>query len=98
MAGRTTFVVAHRLTTIQRADRILVLNKGRLVEEGTHCVTHGEKGAVSLLVHAKTDGGAFVKLFVLTWWTIVGHSHNFHRTEVGYSLGYQLLMTDLWKS
>ncbi len=36
MAGRTTFVVAHRLTTIQRADRILVLNKGRLVEEGTH--------------------------------------------------------------
>ncbi len=36
MAGRTTFVVAHRLTTVQRADRILVLNKGRIVEEGTH--------------------------------------------------------------
>jgi ATP-binding cassette, subfamily B, bacterial MsbA len=36
MAGRTTFVVAHRLTTIQRASRILVLNKGRIVEEGTH--------------------------------------------------------------
>jgi subfamily B ATP-binding cassette protein MsbA len=36
MANRTTFVVAHRLTTIQRADRILVINKGRLVEEGTH--------------------------------------------------------------
>jgi subfamily B ATP-binding cassette protein MsbA len=36
MAGRTTFVVAHRLTTVQGADRILVLNQGRLVESGTH--------------------------------------------------------------
>ena len=36
MKGRTTFVIAHRLTTIQRADRILVLNRGRLVEAGTH--------------------------------------------------------------
>ena len=44
MAGRTTFVVAHRLTTIQRADRILVLNKGRLVEEGTHSLPRWRKG------------------------------------------------------
>ncbi len=36
MTGRTTVVIAHRLTTIQDADRIVVLNKGRVVEEGPH--------------------------------------------------------------
>ena len=36
MAGRTTLVIAHRLSTVRRADRILVLERGRLVESGTH--------------------------------------------------------------
>ena len=44
MKGRTTFVVAHRLSTIQRADRILVLDKGKLVEEGTHAQLLEHKG------------------------------------------------------
>jgi ATP-binding cassette subfamily B protein len=36
MQGRTTLVIAHRLATVQRADCIWVLDKGKLVEQGTH--------------------------------------------------------------
>ena len=36
MEGRTTFVIAHRLSTVRRADIILVMDQGRIVEQGTH--------------------------------------------------------------
>jgi subfamily B ATP-binding cassette protein MsbA len=44
LVGKTTFVVAHRLTTVQRAHRILVLNKGRIVEAGTHAILMARQG------------------------------------------------------
>ena len=47
--GRTV-VVAHRLSTVRDADKIVVLDKGRVVEEGTHQETHGLAGAYYKLV------------------------------------------------
>ena len=43
-AGRTTFVIAHRLSTIRHADHILVLDRGRLTEHGTHAELMTKKG------------------------------------------------------
>jgi ATP-binding cassette subfamily B protein len=44
MAGRTSIVIAHRLSTVLAADQILVIDKGRIVERGTHSVLLGKQG------------------------------------------------------
>nr|QST14979.1 ABCB1-1 protein [Diaphanosoma celebensis] len=54
--GRTTIIVAHRLTTIRNADRIIVLKDGRVQEEGTHSKLMAKEGAYYQLV--VSQGGA----------------------------------------
>ena len=49
MKGRTTLVIAHRLSTIQHADKIIVVEQGRVVEQGTHETLLARRGKYSQL-------------------------------------------------
>jgi len=51
MLGRTTVVIAHRLATVQRADRIIVMDNGRIVETGTHASLLAEGGIYANLAN-----------------------------------------------
>jgi ATP-binding cassette subfamily B protein len=57
--GRTTLVIAHRLATVKRADRIVVIQDGRIVAEGTHGALVAEGGLYARLARLQfTDGAA----------------------------------------
>jgi len=58
MRGRTTLIFAHRLSSVIGADRILVLDQGRLAEQGTHAELIGRGGAYTRLMAAQARDGA----------------------------------------
>ena len=53
MRGRTTIAIAHRLSTLRKADRLVVLDKGLKVEEGTHEALIAQRGAYWRLYEAQ---------------------------------------------
>ena len=55
MSGRTSFIVAHRLSTIQNADQIIVMNHGRIMERGTHKELLAKNGFYAQLYHAQFE-------------------------------------------
>ena len=53
MKGRTSFVVAHRLSTIRNADQIIVMNAGRIIEQGNHDTLMAQNGFYSKLYNSQ---------------------------------------------
>jgi ATP-binding cassette subfamily B multidrug efflux pump len=60
LEGRTSLIVAHRLSTVRAADRILVLQRGRLVQEGTHPELLRQKGLYRVLYDLQFKAGEVV--------------------------------------
>ena len=59
MKSRTTFVIAHRLSTVEKASRILVMEDGRIVEQGSHAELLAAEGRYAQLYRKQfTESGA----------------------------------------
>ena len=57
MKGRTTIAIAHRLSTVMAADVIFVLDRGKIVEQGTHAQLIAKQGLYAMLYQEQFDGG-----------------------------------------
>ena len=57
MKGRTTFVIAHRLSTVRNSDCIMVLEQGKIIERGTHDQLIGQRGKYYQLYTGKIGTG-----------------------------------------
>ena len=57
MEGRTSFIVAHRLSTIRDADMILVMRDGKIIEQGTHGTLLRQKGFYHHLYYSQFSHG-----------------------------------------
>ena len=55
LAGRTTFVIAHRLSTVRRADLILLMEDGRVIERGTHDELMAARGVYHAMVERQME-------------------------------------------
>jgi ATP-binding cassette subfamily B protein/subfamily B ATP-binding cassette protein MsbA len=62
MKGRTCFVIAHRLSTIRHADRIVVIEGGRIIEQGTHAELIAQNGRYAEFLRIQLEGHGQVEL------------------------------------
>ena len=62
LRGRSTLIIAHRLSTVLRADRVVVIDRGRMVEEGRHADLLAAEGVYSRLYRGQfRDEEVFAK-------------------------------------
>jgi ATP-binding cassette subfamily B protein len=76
MEGRTTFMIAHRLSTVRHADLILVLHQGRLVETGSHDALMDRRGLYRQMYEAQTQPAELLRAAAPTdgWQTITARA------------------------
>ena len=63
MKGRTSFVIAHRLSTVRNADLILVINKGQIIEQGDHDELMAQNGFYAMLYNSQFDSSNLDETF-----------------------------------